>query len=106
MPAGNSIKAAPGIPFKKGQSGNPTGRAKKTPEQIELEVQCRNLTPEALKTIVAIMSGGENERNKLSAAQYVLDRGWGKPSQEVTGKDGGPLLGNLVVQFVEAKPVD
>ena len=84
-------KRKPG--FQPGQSGNPSGRPRKTEEQLKLVEMCKERTPEALGTILEIMQAGENERNRLSAAQYVLDRGWGKPVQatEVTGKDGGPL---------------
>ncbi|MBK7352165.1 MAG: hypothetical protein IPI92_20110 [Gemmatimonadetes bacterium] len=71
--------------FKKGASGNPGGRPKKTPEQITLEEKCKEMTPEALATITQIMTDGENERNRLAAAQYVIDRGWGKARQEVVG---------------------
>lgn len=71
--------------FKPGQSGNPSGRAKKTPEQIELEAQCRALTPDALDVITKIMRDGDMEKNRLVAAQYILDRGWGKAAQEIKG---------------------
>lgn len=106
MPENNgvTIKKAPVNGFKPGQSGNPGGRPKKTEEQVKLEEMCRERTPEALQTILEIMGEGENERNRLAAAQYVLDRGWGKPKQdmEVTGKDGAPLLEGVVVKFVKA----
>ena len=77
--------------FKKGKSGNPNGRPKKGQEQLNLEKLCREKTPEALGTILSIMQDGENERNKLSAAQYIIDRGWGKAKETVslTDPDGG-----------------
>lgn len=82
--AANSIKTGrggKGKPFAAGQSGNPSGRPKKTEEQITLENMCKARTPEALATILSIMDGGENERNRLSAAEFVIERGWGKATQ-------------------------
>lgn len=76
-------RRAPANGFKKGKSGNPGGRPKKTEEQVQLEEMCRARTPEALSTILAIMSNGENERNRLSAAEFVIERGWGKAVQTV-----------------------
>lgn len=79
--------------FGKGNKANPSGRPKKTEEERTLEEMCRAKTPEALATILTIMAGGENERNRLASAQYIIDRGWGRAAQamEITGKDGGAL---------------
>lgn len=87
--------------FKKGASGNPGGRPKKTPEQITLEEKCKELTPEALATITQIMTVGENERNRLAAAQYVIDRGWGKARQEVDAKIDASFT--VVLSTLDAK---
>lgn len=94
----------PGM-FQKGKSGNPGGRAKKTEEERTLEAMCRERTTEALATILEIMANGDNERNKLSAAQYVIDRGWGKAAQAIehSGKGGEPVQLNMVVEFVKPK---
>ena len=73
----------PSNAFKPGQSGNPGGRPKKSEEQRNLEEMCRAKTPEALATILSIMDTGENERNRLSAAEFVIERGWGKAAQAV-----------------------
>lgn len=91
--------------FKKGRSGNPSGRRKKTEEEKQLEALCKEKTQDALNTILLIMQNGDNERNRLAAAQYVIDRGWGKARQEVehSGKDGQPIKMNMVVEFVRTK---
>lgn len=76
-------RKAPKSAFKPGQSGNPGGRPKKTEEQRTLEEMCRQRTPEALATVLGIMDKGENERNRLAAAQFVIERGWGKAAQTI-----------------------
>lgn len=79
--------------FKKGQSGNPSGRPKRTVEELDLIAACKAKTPAALETIVEIMYNGEQEKSRLTAAQYIIDRGYGKPVQqtELTGKNGAPI---------------
>jgi hypothetical protein len=86
------------VTFKKGQSGNPTGRPKKSGEELELIEACKKRTPKALEVIGEIMENGENERNRLSAAQYLIDRAYGKAVQqtELTGKGGEPFTIQIV----------
>lgn len=77
--------------FVKGQSGNPGGRPKQDPEVRRL---AKALTVEAIGTLADVM---RNKRApaaaRVSAAEALLNRGWGKPSQavEVQGPDGGPV---------------
>lgn len=73
----------PGKPFQKGRSGNPGGRAKKTPEELDLIAACKEKTPRALSVIADIMENGENERNRLAAAQAIIERAYGKPKENV-----------------------
>ena len=79
--------------FKKGQSGNPSGRAPITPEERSLIDMCKAHTTEAVATILQIMADGDNDRNKLTAASYIIDRGWGKAVQAIEhgNKDGKAL---------------
>ncbi len=69
--------------FRPGQSGNPGGRPLKTDEERTLEQLCRAKTPDALSTIESIMLEGKTERARLAAAQYIIDRAWGKPTEHV-----------------------
>lgn len=78
--------------FKKGQSGNPGGRPKKTPELIEVENLCKEASPEAVTRLVQLMRS-DNERAALVACQGILAQAFGTPKQrhEHTGKDGEPI---------------
>lgn len=82
-PAENSKKLPRGKPFQPGTTGNKGGRPRKTQEERTLEAMCKDKTPDALATILKIMSGGKQERAQLAAAQYIMDRGWGKAKESV-----------------------
>lgn len=60
-------------------------------------------TETAILTLVRVMEHGESEAARVSAANSVLDRGYGKPSQAVehTGKDGGPIQTEEVLSDFE-----
>lgn len=47
--------------------------------------------PEALDVIVSAMRDGEKLADRLTAAKEMLDRGYGRPAQAVTGEGGGPV---------------
>jgi hypothetical protein len=77
-----------GKPFQKGQSGNPGGRPKVVAEVREL---ARKHTSEAVETLVSIMTNTKAApAARVSAANALLDRGYGKPPQHITG-EGGPV---------------
>ena len=72
--------------FAPGQSGNPGGRPKDEHRVAELS---RSYTLEAIDTLVELMRDGKDERMRGTAAQALLDRGWGKTKLEVvTGAEG------------------
>lgn len=95
--AQNSKRSATPASFKSGQSGNPGGRPKKTPEEFELIAACKAKTPAALAVMESIMNSGENERNRLAAATAIIDRAYGKPTQAIDQdiKVGGTLVSLL-----------
>lgn len=66
-------------PWKPGQSGNPRGRPKKTPEAREVEKLARASSAAALDTVLSIMQSGDGDRVRLAAALAVIERGIGKP---------------------------
>jgi hypothetical protein len=65
------------MPFKKGKSGNPGGRPK---EDAEVRAAARLHGIDAIDKLVELMNG-DNPRVQISAANAILDRGFGKPSQ-------------------------
>ena len=66
--------------FISGHSGNAGGRPRDDHRVAEL---ARSYTPEAIDTLVALMRTGKDERVRGTAAQALLDTGWGKPKVEV-----------------------
>ena len=75
--------------FLPGQSGNPGGRPKDEHRVSEL---ARSYTAEAIEPLVDLMRHGKDERVRGTAAQALLDRGWGKAKVEVvTGAEGSYL---------------
>ena len=74
--------------FEKGKSGNPGGRPK---ENSEVRAAARLHGIAAIDKLVELMDGSDN-RISVTAAQAILDRGFGKPSQSMTlsGEDGKP----------------
>jgi hypothetical protein len=62
----------------------------KTPTDIRSLARAH--TASAINCLVGVMENGTSEPAKVSAAQALLDRGWGKPSQPVDGDgEGGPV---------------
>ncbi len=82
-PAENSKKLPRGKPFQPGRTGNAGGRPKKTEDERTLEQMCKEKTPDALATILDIMASSQQDRAKLAAATYIVDRGWGKAKESV-----------------------
>jgi hypothetical protein len=79
------------MPFAKGQSGNPGGRPKSI-DGVNLRELARAHTKDALDTLVAIMADEEAPQPaRISAANSILDRGYGKPAQTIGDEDGNSL---------------
>lgn len=71
-------KIPEGKRFKPGQSGNPSGRSKVIAEIRDL---ARQHTAGAINTLIAVMQTGESGAARVSAANALLDRGYGRPVQ-------------------------
>lgn len=77
-----------GRPFRKGESGNPGGRPRGTGDVRAL---ARTFTDATVETMVKLMTKARSERVRLAAAIALQERGWGRPTQPVSGDDGGPI---------------
>lgn len=78
----------PGAGRKKGSENKATKKQK-----VNLSFIARQHTDTAILALVDICLNGESESARVSAANALLDRGYGKPMQshEVHGKNGGPI---------------
>ena len=86
------------MPFAPGQSGNPSGRPK---ENAEVKRLARSHAVRAIEKLAALMES-DDERTVVAACQAILDRGYGKPAQAITGgdEDDKPLTIKGVIELV------
>ncbi|HEX7642990.1 MAG TPA: hypothetical protein VF472_12355 [Burkholderiaceae bacterium] len=61
----------------------PRARARRAQEEFDLSAACKLKSAAALEVIEAVMLGGENERSRFAAAQFIIERGYGKSVQQV-----------------------
>lgn len=75
--------------FKKGESGNPGGRAKvRLLDGRTLADLAREHTEEAVMTLVAIMrDDAQTGAARVAAADKILNRGWGQAPQTIAFTD-------------------
>lgn len=75
---------------KRDGAGRPKGAVNETTKTIR--DKAREHTDAALAVLVEIATSGESDAARVSAANALLDRGYGKPSNVLTGdEDGGPI---------------
>lgn len=68
--------------FEKGKSGNPGGRPKAA---YDVKALAQKNTKEAFEVILRIMRDAEKPDLALKAANIIIERGYGKPIQEIAG---------------------
>jgi hypothetical protein len=70
--------------FRKGQSGNPSGRpVYRLPDGRTLTDLAREYTEEAVEALVDVMREGDSDAARVAAAKQILDRGWGQAPQTI-----------------------
>lgn len=99
-----NAKPIRGHPWPKGVSGSPGGRPKTESKMREL---ARSYAENALCTLVDIMQNG-SERARVVAAIAILDRGYGRPTQdiEVRKKARKPFKRDFNVHYRRKFPLD
>jgi hypothetical protein len=81
------------MPWQKGVSGNPGGGKRKVVPStgMTLREMAREHTDKALNALLDALEDEEaGHPVKIQAATALLDRGWGKPTQPVSGDDDMP----------------
>jgi hypothetical protein len=90
--------------FKRGMSGNPSGKPKQHSEIIKV---ARLHSLEALETMVTIMRNQKHPRLALKAAELILDRAWGKVPNTITGEAGeGPVKLEVTWKQADVATID
>ncbi len=75
------------------QAGNRgKGRKKGVPNRATASIRdiAQQYTAEAIEALVKVLRE-ETGAPRVAAANAILDRGYGKPSQALTGEGGGPI---------------
>jgi hypothetical protein len=76
----STLGGVTGRGFMPGRSGNPNGRPKG-----DVQALARQHTERAILTLVESL---DDPKLKVQAAVALLDRGWGKPVQEIASENG------------------
>jgi len=58
---------------------------------MDLKSLARAYTQLSIQSLGGIVQNGDTDSARVSAARELLDRGWGKAAQPLTGEDGGPI---------------
>ena len=96
MATGGRRGRKPGTPK---TGGRQKGAANKVTRDVK--AAARDYAPQALETLIELLGRKDNPASQLGAARELLDRGYGKPTQPVSGDDDmPPIRATLKVSFV------
>lgn len=81
------------------------GRTAGTPNKAtgEIKALARTYAPDALKELARLATKAESEQARVSAANAILDRAYGKPAQAITGGDEEDRDIQLAVRWLSEK---
>ena len=63
----------------------------------------RNHTVRAIQVLAGLMDSGKTEDVQMRASDILLQRGWGRPPQPVTGQDGEGDIRITIRNIIEGK---
>jgi hypothetical protein len=68
----------------------------------DLKTVAREYGPRVIEKLWAICEHGDTDQARISAAREILDRGYGKPAQPVSGDgDGEPVIVKHLVEWLK-----
>ena len=105
MPANRQStgRKVPKTAFKPGQSGNPNGRPKQTPEQKDALEQIRSLAPEAVMRLRELISKPDTKgETVIRAIEIVLERTYGKAAAKIAVTSGSLEALNAAFEAMKA----
>jgi hypothetical protein len=72
---------------------------------IEIKSLARSHTETALKTLAGIMMQPDAApAARVAAANSLLDRGWGKATQPISGDEDGPPIKFTKIELIGVRP--
>lgn len=72
---------------------------------LDLRSLARSYTTMAIQQLSSIARDSDNDGARVAACGMLLDRGWGKVVQPVTGSDGGDIR-ITIRNIIEARTID
>jgi hypothetical protein len=72
---------------------------------VEIRSLARQHTEEAVNALLRIIrKDGSTDSAVVAAASYLIDRGWGKATQPLSGDEDGPLIKFTRIELVGVRP--
>lgn len=73
----------------------------------EIRSLARGHTAAALNTLAGIMNRPDAQDSaRVAAAKELLDRGWGKATQPISGDEDGPPIKFTRIELIGVRPAD
>ena len=71
----------------------------------DLRSLARGHTELCIKSLAGIAQNGQSEMARVAAATALLDRGWGKPPQAITGENSEGGINVIIRHIVDGRDV-